>query len=1458
MKSIKGLFKVAFKTAKPEEAATRSIDISSVIRIERGQYSNRFLTAKAHNKIPNRNENGNKMLEGEGCRSISIVYRIPTSHAAEGLIPTGTFRPQRGPHRWDTLDFFVSNDSDYEELLTTLEELQLIYEEERKWQEPESRFWQFQWLDLGKSLTGTLSSSEWITLCERSNFPLKKALLHSYYKEYSDEKNISEKGLTLEDTVDLLTEVKSAIEDSRFPRKNDDEDEEDESNRNPLDNLWSSLMDSDPVPPLKYNNDSSEDLELQVNVEEESISTIAFLSFIRSEQKEFTTSLESTQHLVQIINRQETLAKDDKNDNDNGNDNDTNEDLQSTYRLCKSQFISFLASDANDIVDTSKSDDMDYPLTHYWINTSHDTFLAKLPNSFRSFKDGIDYEKYGSVEFQSYLRALHRGARCLELDVYDGVFDSPVVARKMPTSPSDNHSIAFVQVLESIRSFLHHYPDSLPIILCLENHCSQSNQVKMVNAINNVFVSEDLLHCPPDDLLKSGYAKLIPSPNDLKGKVIIKNKRPKIIRKGASVMNDDFDEDNDLPLSESAKLKTININDEDEDEIEKQEGYVVRFDASGPIRSNIGNIAKQTPIELYDIAREESLRAQEEAMSAQEKELRLNEEAKEAEVFAQSLITEAGFTIAQVKARVQELDQKDHDEGNYLDKETTSMDSSDVTEPNRGGEGLEVQDFFSNTVEDAKSDHSEADTVAKATAVAASKALQILKEATRKVEDVKARLEEEYRLEKAKANKAQRAANEVRSNREHAGTARQRVETVKQLLRNSKDNAASAGTVVVTAMTEAKISEQRASETESRASRALNTAEKERVRADKETKKEENLENEAALLHEKCVEANRDAKTARSRMEKCASMLDRVNEQIKLIESSAQFQKELKEFKNGSRAGNSFGGPRHGSSFLSKHNSKIQEKDACTKLIKEASVANTSAELRRKRIQANFEDKAHLWKMQSEVASQARKQADRSSHHAEELAELAEEEREAASLRHIAREKAQMSVSNTDDYQSSIQAQLAEASRASEEAASFALESRISAEKLDRELDLVKDHTKAIEYVNTMEKLRNEKDVLYQEALKKQNEAEAKATNAKRLLDTSSEVFTNAKRDAAQEQDEVNTRRQTECTIAQAYRKFLMASKLAKSVSLQTKSAVEIAEEKERAEERAFEYKFKVERLGCTIPELANLTFYHSTKFKTWEESRKAPNSHMHSISEPRVKQILEQDEELQRENFRKFTKSHICRIFPSWRKARENQRLNYDPVVAHGLGCQLVSMNFHSCDEHLLLNDGRFRVNGSSGYVLKPPYLRGELFSDRPQSWRFNILRGFYLPKGEASILKKNLLVGGVFLPSVSPFVRVSLYEGKVDAKPVLHETKAVRKNGFSPIWNEGDDEFEVKVEKPSVALLLFTVWDQETSDFIAGAAVSVNHLRQGYRSIALFDSLHSRIGPYASASLIVRAQKL
>jgi phosphatidylinositol phospholipase C delta len=200
----------------------------------------------------------------------------------------------------------------------------------------------------------------------------------------------------------------------------------------------------------------------------------------------------------------------------------------------------------------------------------------------------------------------------------------------------------------------------------------------------------------------------------------------------------------------------------------------------------------------------------------------------------------------------------------------------------------------------------------------------------------------------------------------------------------------------------------------------------------------------------------------------------------------------------------------------------------------------------------------------------------------------------------------------------------------------------------------------------------------------------------------------------------------------------------------------------------------------------------------------------------------------------------------------------NVDPTIQHSLGCQIVSMNLHSSNERLLVNDGRFRANGSTGYVLKPAHLiDGNKAIEREQQWKISLLCGSCLPKADSWSLKKNS-VGALSAALVDPFVRVTLFQGDSRGATMIHSTLPAKNNGLNPIWDREEDTFVVAVSKPSVAIVLLSVWDDKTKDFIAGAALPLSCFREGYRNVALFDSMHTRCGPFAFASLFIKAQKL
>lgn len=78
--------------------------------------------------------------------------------------------------------------------------------------------------------------------------------------------------------------------------------------------------------------------------------------------------------------------------------------------LSKDGFIRYLMSDENASVFLDRLDiymKMDQPLSHYYINSSHNTYLS-----------GRQFGGKSSVEM--YRQVLLAGCRCVELDCWDG------------------------------------------------------------------------------------------------------------------------------------------------------------------------------------------------------------------------------------------------------------------------------------------------------------------------------------------------------------------------------------------------------------------------------------------------------------------------------------------------------------------------------------------------------------------------------------------------------------------------------------------------------------------------------------------------------------------------------------------------------------------------------------------------------------------------------------------------------------------------------------------------------------------------------------------------------------------------------------------------------------------------------------------------------------------------------
>jgi hypothetical protein len=194
----------------------------------------------------------------------------------------------------------------------------------------------------------------------------------------------------------------------------------------------------------------------------------------------------------------------------------------------------------------------------------------------------------------------------------------------------------------------------------------------------------------------------------------------------------------------------------------------------------------------------------------------------------------------------------------------------------------------------------------------------------------------------------------------------------------------------------------------------------------------------------------------------------------------------------------------------------------------------------------------------------------------------------------------------------------------------------------------------------------------------------------------------------------------------------------------------------------------------------------------------------------------------------------------------------NYNPMFAWSMGCQLVALNFQTHDTNLALNDGRFRQAGGCGYVAKPKSVMGD---GQPEglSIKIRVLCASCLPKPN----------GDKAGEKIDPYVVIELHDmkirrGKEEYYSSSHKTNAIRDNGLCPIWNDEGHQFNVHHNE--VAMIVFKIVDQDVigDDKIACAAIPTGSLRQGFRSVQLYNYRNTQTGPFKMANLLVHIQKV
>ncbi|KAI6174156.1 hypothetical protein M3Y98_01159100 [Aphelenchoides besseyi] len=194
-----------------------------------------------------------------------------------------------------------------------------------------------------------------------------------------------------------------------------------------------------------------------------------------------------------------------------------------SYRGFLKFLLGELTTDLDSTMQRLKIADMIFPLPHYYINSSHNTYLNG--NQIHAAKAlTTNRHKVCETNVEMYRQILLSGCRCVELDCWDGP-TGPVITHG-PISLQKINTVHLRDACEAIMECAFKSSE-YPVILSLENHCSPPQQQQMAQTFSEVFgkhlLSEPLEGFPLDEEV------LAPPPHSLKKKIMLKGSKNKSV-----------------------------------------------------------------------------------------------------------------------------------------------------------------------------------------------------------------------------------------------------------------------------------------------------------------------------------------------------------------------------------------------------------------------------------------------------------------------------------------------------------------------------------------------------------------------------------------------------------------------------------------------------------------------------------------------------------------------------------------------------------------------------------------------------------------------------------------------------------------------------------------------------------------------------------------------------------------
>ena len=200
---------------------------------------------------------------------------------------------------------------------------------------------------------------------------------------------------------------------------------------------------------------------------------------------------------------------------------------------------------------------------------------------------------------------------------------------------------------------------------------------------------------------------------------------------------------------------------------------------------------------------------------------------------------------------------------------------------------------------------------------------------------------------------------------------------------------------------------------------------------------------------------------------------------------------------------------------------------------------------------------------------------------------------------------------------------------------------------------------------------------------------------------------------------------------------------------------------------------------------------------------------------------------------FIEFSKTNLAIIQPDKERIDSS---NLNPIKVWSMGGQMAALNVQTFDKSTFLNQIRFMEGNNSGFVLKPKYLREKT----PFNFLDDVIRkSCFVKILSTQILDQTLLDDRDY---VFPFVEMQILGNEKDerANPKV-STKIFQNNLFHSVYNDisSPEGFtKLNLVYPELAFLYICVKDAKNGALIKHSAVSVESLRQGVRSLELYDA--------------------